>query len=556
MYNRIGLQTPRGSGTSGYVTANRSIVRPMRSRVEFLKEMRRLKENVRQPDAAPDEEILRHNQKRSIHQYCEELREELVQSGREEEEVEKEIEGIREGMLAKWEKGQLDVDLTTVETNDHILAANMLKERQKLEQAFQIRGDYQPGDAFDFEAQETKRLERQIAREEREMQDLRRRARLEEVKEDKEGKEAGEEKEVIAGTGSEPKNRASSQQNDSGRPPAREKGELFVKRDHHSPKRHEEKHSLRISPKVQTRYPDRRERQEDDRRRDRLDQKRDEKRDERHRNSPPRHLDDPESRNRGERSRNQEDKRFGHHELPRAPVRSRFQDEREEKNERREEPSRRSPSRRHEEPRSRFQDTPQTTLGKRSRFDDPRDSLSNFPRDYGENVKNRSPKRPQGPSTAPFQTQPERDFRELPKDHSDGEGNRRSKNDRGRRFSPKRNEPKIEKSRFERIPQPQEFVSRDQGDRKSHPSHRSPRLEVLSPPRQPEAMERIDYNQPISRSPLEPLIDSRPAPPPPDHSDSESSLEEEGRRSHRHSRFQSDRRGNRNDSRYSNKRRH
>lgn len=44
MYNGIGLQTPRGSGTSGYIQRNLSIVKKnMKSREEFLKELQQLK---------------------------------------------------------------------------------------------------------------------------------------------------------------------------------------------------------------------------------------------------------------------------------------------------------------------------------------------------------------------------------------------------------------------------------------------------------------------------------------------------------------------------------
>jgi serine/arginine repetitive matrix protein 2 len=46
MYNGIGLQTARGSGTSGYVQKNLSFVKPFkqqRSKEDFLKELQALK---------------------------------------------------------------------------------------------------------------------------------------------------------------------------------------------------------------------------------------------------------------------------------------------------------------------------------------------------------------------------------------------------------------------------------------------------------------------------------------------------------------------------------
>ena len=46
MYNGIGLQTPRGSGTSGYIQRNLSVPKKnIKTREEFLKELQQLKVN-------------------------------------------------------------------------------------------------------------------------------------------------------------------------------------------------------------------------------------------------------------------------------------------------------------------------------------------------------------------------------------------------------------------------------------------------------------------------------------------------------------------------------
>lgn len=45
MYNGIGLQTPRGSGTSGYIQKNLSSKpKPKQNKDDFLKTLERLKE--------------------------------------------------------------------------------------------------------------------------------------------------------------------------------------------------------------------------------------------------------------------------------------------------------------------------------------------------------------------------------------------------------------------------------------------------------------------------------------------------------------------------------
>ena len=44
MYNGIGLATPRGSGTSGFIQRNLSYVKnPHKTKEEFLKELQQLK---------------------------------------------------------------------------------------------------------------------------------------------------------------------------------------------------------------------------------------------------------------------------------------------------------------------------------------------------------------------------------------------------------------------------------------------------------------------------------------------------------------------------------
>jgi CRISPR/Cas system-associated protein endoribonuclease Cas2 len=43
MYNSIGLMTPRGSGTSGYVMKNLSHMKKVHNRDQFLKELQNMK---------------------------------------------------------------------------------------------------------------------------------------------------------------------------------------------------------------------------------------------------------------------------------------------------------------------------------------------------------------------------------------------------------------------------------------------------------------------------------------------------------------------------------
>jgi len=83
MYNGIGLTTPRGSGTNGYVQRNLSSLRAKRPRDERggerdEKDRERLESQLnRQPNA----EILEHQRKRQLEVKCAELQDMMEEQG-------------------------------------------------------------------------------------------------------------------------------------------------------------------------------------------------------------------------------------------------------------------------------------------------------------------------------------------------------------------------------------------------------------------------------------------------------------------------------------------
>jgi hypothetical protein len=61
MYNGIGLQTARGSGTSGYVQKSLAYMKPkLKSKDQFSREMQELKESALKPARKANPEIVRH----------------------------------------------------------------------------------------------------------------------------------------------------------------------------------------------------------------------------------------------------------------------------------------------------------------------------------------------------------------------------------------------------------------------------------------------------------------------------------------------------------------
>ena len=74
MAANVGLSTPRGSGTSGYVQSNKAHLRTQNNRSEpYPKDVDTLKHKQRQPD----KDILEHDRKREIEVKVFELRDQL-----------------------------------------------------------------------------------------------------------------------------------------------------------------------------------------------------------------------------------------------------------------------------------------------------------------------------------------------------------------------------------------------------------------------------------------------------------------------------------------------
>lgn len=80
MYNGIGLQTARGSGTNGHVQRNWALVRNTKDKVKY-----RTEEEIVALDAAsnkqPNQEILDHERKRKVELKCIEFQEILEDQG-------------------------------------------------------------------------------------------------------------------------------------------------------------------------------------------------------------------------------------------------------------------------------------------------------------------------------------------------------------------------------------------------------------------------------------------------------------------------------------------
>lgn len=77
MSSNVGLPTPRGSGTSGYVQRNLSALKPRNNAAPYPQDLDKLKHRQRQPD----KEILEHDRRREIEVKVFELRDKLEDEG-------------------------------------------------------------------------------------------------------------------------------------------------------------------------------------------------------------------------------------------------------------------------------------------------------------------------------------------------------------------------------------------------------------------------------------------------------------------------------------------
>jgi cwf21 domain len=176
-YNGIGLKTPRGSGTNGYVQRSLANIR-RKPQAPYARDRDFDKPQTKTRKANP--EIMEHDRKREIEVRCLELQDKLEEEGYarasaqnkshanrpislDEDEIEKKVEQLRQE-LAK--QAHVPQDVKSYDPSQprslqhglipsrlkphqiHDLAAAKEKEMEKIRRAFQIDENYVEGDAF------------------------------------------------------------------------------------------------------------------------------------------------------------------------------------------------------------------------------------------------------------------------------------------------------------------------------------------------------------------------------------------------------------------------
>ena len=100
MYNGIGLQTPRGSGTNGYIQTNKFFVRPKTGKVAESTRGFEEDQGTAGVSKKPNKDILEHDRKRQIELKLVILEDKLNEQGYTEKEISEKLREARENLEA------------------------------------------------------------------------------------------------------------------------------------------------------------------------------------------------------------------------------------------------------------------------------------------------------------------------------------------------------------------------------------------------------------------------------------------------------------------------
>lgn len=161
MSSNVGLSTPRGSGTSGYVQSNKAHLKPRDRAQPYPKEVDSLKHRQRQPD----KEILEHDRKREIEVKVFELRDKLEEEGVEEDDINDRCDALRKKLEAEQAKSGGGPKARGLKSHQvHELAKAKIEESERLRKALGISKDYEEGSHWRKQEERRLELEREKAK--------------------------------------------------------------------------------------------------------------------------------------------------------------------------------------------------------------------------------------------------------------------------------------------------------------------------------------------------------------------------------------------------------
>ncbi|GKU03912.1 pre-mrna-splicing factor cwc21 [Fusarium langsethiae] len=143
MSDNVGLNTPRGSGTSGYVQRNLAHIKPRDYGAPYPKDLDSLRHRQRQPDKG----ILEHDRKREVEVKVFDLRDKLEEEEVDEDEIDKRCDELRQKLLAEMNSGRRGggPKKSFKQHQVHEMADAKIKESERLRKALKISADYEEG---------------------------------------------------------------------------------------------------------------------------------------------------------------------------------------------------------------------------------------------------------------------------------------------------------------------------------------------------------------------------------------------------------------------------
>lgn len=142
MSSNVGLTTPRGSGTSGYVQRNLSHLKPRDAAAPYSLDDRKHRQRN------PDPDILEHERKRKIEVQVFELRDQLEEEGKlDEDEIDERCDSLRMELERQNEGATRQTNAKALKGYQiHDLAKAKIEETERLRRALGIRDDYEEGE--------------------------------------------------------------------------------------------------------------------------------------------------------------------------------------------------------------------------------------------------------------------------------------------------------------------------------------------------------------------------------------------------------------------------
>ncbi|CAJ2651183.1 pre-mRNA-splicing factor cwc-21-like [Trifolium pratense] len=110
MYNGIGLQTPRGSGTNGYIQSNKFFVKPRTSKVAENTKGFEGDQGTAGVSRKANKEILEHDRKRQIQLKLVILEDKLIDQGYTDAEIAEKLEEARNSLEAAADENDSNLD--------------------------------------------------------------------------------------------------------------------------------------------------------------------------------------------------------------------------------------------------------------------------------------------------------------------------------------------------------------------------------------------------------------------------------------------------------------